>query len=116
MKASFLAPEASGYSYFCGTSGDSRLKRVSAGQVAPTENGELDLTVTNKQAFIVGIGSLLRGYDSGIFGTAQAQAYFKEKFNPSSEMLGSIISAYTAGGAIGCLIGGPIGNRFGRKE
>lgn len=30
-------------------------------------------------------------------------------------MLGGIISVYTAGGAIGCLLGGPIGSRFGRK-
>lgn len=67
------------------------------------------------QAFFVGIGSLLWGYDSGIFGTAQAQAYFEEKFHPSSAMLGGIISSYTAGGAIGCLMSGPIGNRFGRR-
>jgi MFS family permease len=66
-------------------------------------------------AFFVGIGSLLWGYDSGIFGTAQAQTYFEEKFHPSSAMLGGIISVYTAGGAVGCLCSGPIGNRFGRR-
>ncbi|KAH7312708.1 MFS transporter [Stachybotrys elegans] len=30
-------------------------------------------------------------------------------------MLGGIISVYTAGGAIGCLLSGPIGNRLGRR-
>jgi MFS family permease len=30
-------------------------------------------------------------------------------------MLGGIISVYTAGGAIGCLMSGPIGNRWGRR-
>ncbi|KAI1029063.1 hypothetical protein LB504_012962 [Fusarium proliferatum] len=65
-------------------------------------------------AFVVGTGSLLWGYDSGIFGTALAQSYFEEKFHPSSSMLGGIISVYTAGGAIGALLSGPVGNRFGR--
>lgn len=67
-------------------------------------------------AFSVCIGSLLWGYDSGIFGTAQAQTYFNEKFNPSSPVLGGIISVYTAGGAVGCLLSGPIGDRFGRRR
>lgn len=66
-------------------------------------------------AFFVGIGSLLWGYDSGIFGTAQAQTYFEEKFHPSPSILGAIISVYTAGGAIGCLLSGPIGNKYGRR-
>ncbi|KFY63654.1 hypothetical protein V497_01939 [Pseudogymnoascus sp. VKM F-4516 (FW-969)] len=66
-------------------------------------------------AFFVGIGSLLWGYDSGIFGTAQAQTYFEEKFHPSSPILGAIISVYTAGGAIGCLLSAPLGNRYGRR-
>lgn len=61
------------------------------------------------------VGSLLWGYDSGIFGTAQAQAYFTEKFAPDAPMLGGIISVYTAGGAVGCLLGGPLGDRFGRR-
>ncbi|KAH8799147.1 general substrate transporter [Xylogone sp. PMI_703] len=66
-------------------------------------------------AFFVGIGSLLWGYDSGIFGTAQAQTYFEDKFHPSSAMLGGIISVYTAGGAVGCLCSGWIGNQYGRR-
>ncbi|KAB5539397.1 general substrate transporter [Coniochaeta sp. 2T2.1] len=66
-------------------------------------------------AFFVGIGSLLWGYDSGIFGTAQAQTYFADKFHPSTAMLGGIVSVYTAGGAVGCLLSGPIGNRWGRR-
>ncbi|KAF5537577.1 hypothetical protein FMEXI_9783 [Fusarium mexicanum] len=66
-------------------------------------------------AFAVGIGSLLWGYDSGIFGTALAQTYFEDKFHPSSSMLGGIISVYTAGGAVGSLLSGPIGNKFGRR-
>ncbi|KAJ4385083.1 hypothetical protein N0V85_008260 [Neurospora sp. IMI 360204] len=66
-------------------------------------------------AFFVGIGSLLWGYDSGIFGTAQAQTYFADKFHPSAAMLGGIVSVYTAGGAVGCLMSGPIGNRWGRR-
>lgn len=61
------------------------------------------------------MGSLLWGYDSGIFGTAQAQDYFNEKFNPDPTLLGGIISVYTAGGAIGCLLSGPFGNRWGRR-
>jgi MFS family permease len=63
----------------------------------------------------VGIGSLLWGYDSGIFSTAQAQTYFEDQFHPSTAVLGGIISVYTAGGAIGSLLSGPIGTRFGRK-
>ncbi|KAF5603935.1 uncharacterized protein FSUBG_7033 [Fusarium subglutinans] len=66
-------------------------------------------------AFAVGIGSLLWGYDSGIFGTALAQTYFEDKFHPSSSMLGGIISVYTAGGAVGALLSGPIGNKYGRR-
>jgi sugar porter (SP) family MFS transporter len=66
-------------------------------------------------AFSVCIGSLLWGYDSGIFGTAQAQTYFESQFHPSSDMLGGIISVYTAGGAVGCLLSSPIGERFGRR-
>ncbi|KAF5974973.1 hypothetical protein FCOIX_7945 [Fusarium coicis] len=65
-------------------------------------------------AFVVETGSLLWGYDSGIFGTALAQSYFEEKFRPSSSILGGIISLYTAGGAIGALLSGPVGNRCGR--
>ncbi|PIB00763.1 putative metabolite transport protein [Cercospora beticola] len=66
-------------------------------------------------AIFVGIGSLLWGYDSGIFGTAQAQEYFETFFHPSAALLGAIISTYTAGGAIGCLLSWPIGNWTGRK-
>ncbi|PQE09093.1 High-affinity glucose transporter protein [Rutstroemia sp. NJR-2017a BVV2] len=65
--------------------------------------------------FFVGIGSLLWGYDSGIFSTAQSQVYFEEKFHPNPAMLGGIISVYTAGGAVGCLLSGLIGDRFGRR-
>ncbi|KAM0326714.1 hypothetical protein ACHAQA_006587 [Verticillium albo-atrum] len=67
-------------------------------------------------AFLAAIGSLLWGYDSGIFSTAQAQQYFTFQFAPDSATLGGIISVYTAGGAIGCLLSGPIGNRWGRKR
>jgi MFS family permease len=63
----------------------------------------------------VGIGSLLWGYDSGIFSTAQAQSYFETKFHPTPAVLGAIISTYTAGGAIGCLLSWPIGNWSGRR-
>ncbi|KAK4144165.1 general substrate transporter [Dichotomopilus funicola] len=66
-------------------------------------------------AFFAGVGSLLWGYDSGIFGTAQAQDYFNDQFHPDPALLGGIISVYTAGGAIGCLLSGPIGNRWGRR-
>ncbi|KAI8622922.1 sugar porter family MFS transporter [Xylariaceae sp. FL1651] len=66
-------------------------------------------------AFYVAIGSLLWGYDSGVFSTAQAQDYFNEKFHPSAAVLGGIISVYTAGGAIGCLLSAPIGNLVGRR-
>ena len=41
--------------------------------------------------------------------------YFEDKFHPSSAVLGAIISIYTAGGAIGCLISGIIGNHYGRR-
>jgi MFS family permease len=61
------------------------------------------------------VGSLLWGYDSGIFGTAQAQVYFAERFAPDAPTLGGIIAVYTAGGAVGCLLGGPLGNRLGRR-
>ncbi|KAK7398746.1 hypothetical protein QQX98_011890 [Neonectria punicea] len=67
-------------------------------------------------AFLAAIGSLLWGYDSGIFSTAQAQEYFTFQFDPDSATLGGIISVYTAGGALGCLLSGPIGNRWGRKR
>ncbi|CAI6339396.1 unnamed protein product [Periconia digitata] len=66
-------------------------------------------------AIFVGIGSLLWGYDSGVFGTAQAQDYFSEFFHPSTPILGAIISTYTVGGAIGCLFSWPIGNKYGRR-
>ncbi|KAH8172892.1 sugar transporter domain-containing protein [Sarocladium implicatum] len=66
-------------------------------------------------ALWVGIGSLLWGYDSGIFSTAQAQEYFVDKFAPDPSMLGGIISIYTAGGAIGSLLSGVTGDRFGRR-
>jgi MFS family permease len=65
---------------------------------------------------MMGIGSLLWGYDSGIFGTAQAQAYFKEHFDTNSQTLGAIVSTYPAGGAVGCLLSMPIGNYFGRRN
>ena len=58
---------------------------------------------------------MLWGYDSGIFSTAQAQAYFETKFHPAPAVLGAIISTYTAGGAIGCLLSWPIGQRVGRR-
>lgn len=66
-------------------------------------------------ALWVAIGSLLWGYDSGIFSTAQAQDYFVNQFNPDPPMLGGIISIYTAGGAIGSLMSGMVGDRFGRR-
>ncbi|PVH98352.1 general substrate transporter [Periconia macrospinosa] len=66
-------------------------------------------------AIFVGIGSLLWGYDSGIFATAQAQEYFSTFFHPSTPVLGAIISTYTVGGAIGCLLSWPIGNWAGRR-
>lgn len=37
------------------------------------------------------------------------------KFDPAQAILGAIISTYTAGGAVGCLLSAPIGNRFGRR-
>ncbi|KAK5167459.1 uncharacterized protein LTR77_007158 [Saxophila tyrrhenica] len=66
-------------------------------------------------AITVCTGSLLWGYDSGIFATAQAQEYFEIKFHPSPSILGAIISTYTAGGAVGCLFSWPIGHRAGRR-
>ncbi|KAK0388496.1 hypothetical protein NLU13_4740 [Sarocladium strictum] len=66
-------------------------------------------------ALWVAIGSLLWGYDSGIFSTAQAQDYFMHQFHPNPSMLGGIISIYTAGGAIGSLFSGIVGDRFGRR-
>ncbi|KAI1818676.1 sugar porter family MFS transporter [Poronia punctata] len=66
-------------------------------------------------ALYVCIGSLLWGYDSGVFSTAQAQTYFTYKFHPSPAVLGGIISIYTAGGAIGCLLSVPLGDRIGRR-
>jgi len=66
-------------------------------------------------AILVSVGSFLWGYDSGIFATAQAQEYFESFFNPSPTMLGAIVSTYTAGGAVGCLLSWPVGNRFGRR-
>ena len=42
------------------------------------------------------------------------QEYFETKFHPTPAVLGAIISTYTAGGAIGCLLSWPIGKRAGR--
>jgi hypothetical protein len=44
------------------------------------------------EAIFVAVGSLLWGYDSGIFGTAQAQEYFQTFFHPETPILGAIIS------------------------
>ncbi|KAH8776193.1 general substrate transporter [Hyaloscypha finlandica] len=65
---------------------------------------------------MMGIGSLLWGYDSGIFGTAQAQVYFTEQFKTNAQTLGAVVSTYPAGGAVGCLLSMPIGNYFGRRN
>jgi MFS family permease len=65
---------------------------------------------------MMGIGSLLWGYDSGIFGTAQAQVYFTEQFKAKAPTLGAVVSTYPAGGAVGCLLSMPIGNYFGRRN
>jgi sugar porter (SP) family MFS transporter len=73
-------------------------------------------TLTLLAALMMGIGSLLWGYDSGIFGTAQAQVYFTEQFKTNAQTLGAVVSTYPAGGAVGCLLSMPIGNYFGRRN
>ena len=65
---------------------------------------------------MMGIGSLLWGYDSGIFATSLAQTYFVNHFQTDAATLGAVIATYPAGGAVGCLLSMPIGNYFGRRN
>ncbi|ODQ65674.1 hypothetical protein NADFUDRAFT_50958 [Nadsonia fulvescens var. elongata DSM 6958] len=47
------------------------------------------------------------GYDSGLFGTLIAHSQFIGYFkNPSSSLLGGIISSYAGGSALGCMFTG----------
>lgn len=63
------------------------------------------------------IGSFLFGYDSGIITSTIAQTNFIKVFkNPSPASQGGIVSAYTGGAVVGCVVVYYIGDRLGRKR
>ncbi|KAK4545120.1 hypothetical protein LTR36_003671 [Oleoguttula mirabilis] len=68
-------------------------------------------------AIISTMGGMLFGFDissmSAIVGTKQYLDYFD---NPAGAYQGAIGSALAAGSIIGCLIAGPISDRFGRRD
>ncbi|KAJ2961236.1 hypothetical protein NQZ79_g3556 [Umbelopsis isabellina] len=63
------------------------------------------------------IGSFLFGYDSGVITNVIAQEHFTSKFNsPSSAEQGGIVSSYTGGAVLGCVVVYYLGDVLGRTR
>jgi sugar porter (SP) family MFS transporter len=63
------------------------------------------------------VGSFLFGYDSGVITNVIAQDHFVSKFNsPSSAEQGGIVSAYTGGAVLGCIVVYYLGDILGRTR
>jgi sugar porter (SP) family MFS transporter len=79
--------------------------------------GLLDVLCLHCYRIFATIGSLIFGYDSGIISTTLGQASFPTYFNnPSSALIGAILSTYSGGQGIGNLMGGYLGDKLGRKK
>jgi sugar porter (SP) family MFS transporter len=63
------------------------------------------------------VGSFLFGYDSGVITNVIAQEHFIARFNaPSSAEQGGIVSSYTGGAIIGCILVYYLGDILGRTR
>ncbi|KAI9761954.1 MAG: hypothetical protein M4579_000737 [Chaenotheca gracillima] len=69
--------------------------------------------------FLVGVfaslGSVLYGYDLGVIAEVIACPSFKAQFNPTASETGAVVSLFTGGAFFGAAIGGPAGDRLGRR-
>ncbi|KAI9488488.1 general substrate transporter [Zychaea mexicana] len=63
------------------------------------------------------VGSFLFGYDSGVITNVIAQEHFVSHFeNPSAAAQGGIVSAYTGGAVLGCIVIFYVGDPLGRTR
>ncbi|KAF2196575.1 general substrate transporter [Delitschia confertaspora ATCC 74209] len=62
------------------------------------------------------LGSLLYGYDLGVIAEAIASQSFINKFKASDNETGAVVSVFTGGAFFGAALGGPLGDRLGRKK
>lgn len=68
-------------------------------------------------ATFIAIGSFLFGYDSGIIASVITMTHFQSFFgNPSSSLIGAVVSTFTGGCFFGAAASGWWNDRFGRKR
>jgi MFS family permease len=69
--------------------------------------------------FLVGVfaslGSWLFGYDLGVIAEVVASNTFVDKFNPSDDGIGLVVSMFTTGAFFGAALAGPCGDYLGRR-
>jgi MFS family permease len=69
--------------------------------------------------FLVGVfaslGSYLFGYDLGVIAEVVASNTFGDKFNPSDDGKGLVVSMFTTGAFFGAALAGPCGDYTGRR-
>jgi MFS family permease len=69
--------------------------------------------------FLVGVfaslGSFLFGYDLGVIAEVVASNTFEDKFNPTDDGKGLVVSMFTTGAFFGAAFAGPSGDYLGRR-
>lgn len=69
--------------------------------------------------FLVGLfaslGSLLFGYDLGVIAQVISATSFTEKFSPTDNETGAVVSVFTGGAFFGAGVAGPLGDKLGRR-
>lgn len=73
-----------------------------------------------KYVILIGLvatfGSLLFGYDTGVVNGALPFMAQPDQLNLTPVLEGSVTGAIGLGAALGCLLGGPLADRFGRRK